>query len=170
VSALESAAEDAVPNADCAQRALAGEQEEGQVTGSSGVGLVPVRKLDVCRVDLLQVSDQWHAQVARSAATAEDERVHRPEPSRQRHPLGIGDDPPHLAERRLASDIAVRAQEHRHGADAAERDGQRERARAGSHQHADVLALAHADRDQSAHDVVDPIVGRAGVVGAVLEQ
>ena len=38
------------------------------------------------------------------------------------------------------------------------------------HQHADVLALAHADRDQAADDVVDPLVDLAGGVGAVLEQ
>ena len=43
-------------------------------------------------------------------------------------------------------------------------------ARAGAHQHPDMLSLPHADRDQAADDVVDPLPDLAGAVGAVLEQ
>ena len=76
----------------------------------------------------------------------------------------------HLAERGLARELAVGAQQNRHGAEPVERDDQRQRARAWPHQDADVLALADADRDQAADDVVDPLADLAGVVGAVLEQ
>src|SRR5262249_17839906 len=39
-----------------------------------------------------------------------------------------------------------------------------------AHEHANVLALTYADRDQPAHHVVDPLSDLSGVVRAVLEQ
>ncbi len=92
------------------------------------------------------------------------------DPGRERRPLGVGDDPLDLAELGLAGHVAVGPQQHRDRAEPADRDDERERARPAAHQHADVLALANADRDQPADDVVDPLVDLPGAVAAILEQ
>ena len=58
----------------------------------------------------------------------------------------------------------------RDGAEPVERGDDDERARPRRHQHADVLALAHADVQQAGDDVVDARPCRPVRVRAVLEQ
>ena len=66
--------------------------------------------------------------------------------------------------------IAVGPHQHRDRAEPVQGDDRGQRARARLHQHADVLALAHADLEQAPDDVVDPLVDRRAGVAAVLEQ
>ena len=134
-----------------------------------GFGVYQRGQIDRLGVDLLHVR-QRQAEVADLAAAAEDERVDvaEVEPGGELGVLGVGDDPLDLAELGLLRRVAVGAQEDGDGADPAQRGDHGERARAGPHQHADVLALADAERDQAADDVVDPGVDRGAVVGAVL--
>ncbi len=82
-----------------------------------GIGAVPARQRDGIGVDLLHVGRQRHAEIARAAAAAEHERVDAAEPRRERRALGVGDDPLHLPELGLRASVAVRAQQHRHGAE-----------------------------------------------------
>ncbi len=84
--------------------------------------------------------------------------------------LGVGDDAGDVPERRLALDVAVGAHQHGDGTDAVERRDHDEGARPGRHQHADVVALAHADRQQAGDDVVDALLARRMGVRAVLEE
>ena len=88
------------------------------------------------------------------------------EAGRELVPLGVGDDSLHLAELELAGDVPVWSQQHRDRAESVQRDREGNRARTGPHQHAHVLALAHADRDQAANDVVDSLVDLPGGVRA----
>ena len=62
-----------------------------------------------------------------------------------------------LAELGLAAGVAVGAHQHGDGAEPAERRDDGQRARARLHQDADVLALADADLEQPADDVVDAV-------------
>ena len=137
----------------------------------SRVGAVPGRQPDRGRVDLLHVGRHLerrgraghHRRRARTCA-----RVAEPAAGAARSGSAmIRRTWPSAASR---ASVAVGPQQHRDRAEPAERGDQRQRARPRAHQHADVLALAHADRDQPANDVVDPLVDLAGGVGAVLEQ
>ena len=110
------------------------------------------------------------AQVALLAAAAEHQHLRRPRLERPAGQLGVGDDPGHLSELGLTLDGPVRAHQHRHRPEPVERRDDREPARAGAHQHPDVLALAHPEREQSADDVVDPALGLGVGVSAVLEE
>jgi hypothetical protein len=62
--------------------------------------------------------------------------------------LGVGDHAGDLAQFGLAGERVSRAQEHGDGAEPVQRGHGGERARAGAHEHPDVVAAAHADRDQ----------------------
>ena len=84
--------------------------------------------------------------------------------------LGVGDDPRDAAELGLALDRAVGAHQHGDRPEPVERRDHGEAARPGAHQHPDVLALADAEREQAADDVVDPALDRLVRVGAVLEE
>ena len=102
------------------------------------------------------------AEVARAAAAAEHERVQRAEPRGQRGALGVGDDPlrPGRAPPRARASPSGRsstdtAPSRLIATTSASALGPR------PHQHADVLALADADRDQAADDVVDPLADLA---------
>jgi hypothetical protein len=92
------------------------------------------------------------------------------QPGRERGALGVGDDPLHLSELGLARRVAVGPEQHRDRTDTADRDHQREGARARAHHHADMFSAPNADRDQAPDDVVDPLVDLARVVRPVLEQ
>ena len=149
--------------------ALAGEEDEGEVRGAAGVGPVPGRQLHLVGIDPLHV-DHLAAEVALLAAAAEHEHLRRTRFQGAGGELGVGDDPGHLAELGLAGDRSVGAHQHGDRAEPVERRDHREAARPGAHQHADVLALVDADRDQTADDGVDPVLRRLVGVGAVLEQ
>ena len=91
-------------------------------------------------------------------------------PGDERRVLWVGDHALDLTEFHLEPYVAVRANQHGHAAEPVDRHGQRQSTGSRAHQDADVLALAHADRDQATDDVVDPLVGLLGGVGAILEQ
>ena len=56
------------------------------------------------------------------------------------------------------------------GAEPAQRGDDGERAGPGAHQHADAVALAHADLDQALHHAVDAVLDLALAVRPVAEQ
>ena len=87
------------------------------------------------------------AEVALLAAAAEHQHLAAAGLAGAAGELGVGDDPGHLAELGLAGDRAVGAHQHGDRAEPVERRDHREPARPGAHQHADVLALADAERD-----------------------
>jgi hypothetical protein len=109
-------------------------------------------------------------EVARLAAAAQHERVHGSQRRGRLPVLEVGDDARDAAQLGLAHQVAVGAQQHRHRADAVERRRDRQRAGAVVHQQPDVLALAHADGQQAADDVVDALLHRAVRARAVLEE
>ena len=163
-----------MPNADSAQRrlrdpahpgalALPGEHDECDVAGSARVGSVPAaaarpRSGSICSMSVVS----GRAEVARASTAAQHEVCSSPRSAARRGALGVGDDPLDLAELGLARDVAVGTQQHGDGAEAAQRDDHGECARTRAHQHADVLSAPHADRDQAADDVVDPLVDVLG--------
>ncbi len=75
-----------------------------------------------------------------------------------------------LAELGLADVVAVGAHQHRDGPEPVQGGDRGQRARPRLHEHADVLALAHADLEQPVDDVVDPLVDGRPRVAAVLEE
>ena len=141
--------------------ALAGEEDEGEVAGAARVGRVPGRELDLVGVDPLHVDRRRRAEVALLAAAAEHQHLAdaglagaaRRARGRRRSAVTS----PSSASR---STGAVGAQQHGDRAEAAQRRDDRERARPRAHQHADVLALADAEREQAADDVVDAVLDR----------
>ena len=179
VSAGDSAADDAVPNADSAPPpvgdparpqvlAVTGEHDEREVTGPSRVRPVPGGDVHLVRVEGLHVGQR--AALAASGA-AEQVRLDTVQPRGEARVLGVGDHPGGAAEPRLGGRVAVRAQQHRDGAEPAQRDDQRERGRPGAHQHADRLTAPHPDVDQAADDGVDAVLGgRVRVRAAPVEE
>ena len=83
---------------------------------------------------------------------------------------GVGDDLGHSPEPDLGSQVGVRLQQNRDGAQPRQRGDGDQRARPGLHQHADVFTLAHTDRDQAAHHIVDTTVHRLVGVNATVEE
>ena len=66
--------------------------------------------------------------------------------------------------------VGVGRHQHRHRAQPRQRGDGDQRTGPGLHQHTDAIALAHADLDQAAHDVVDAAVDRLVGVHAPVEQ
>ena len=142
-----------------------GERHERDVFGQSRVGPIPAGQLDLVRVDLLHVD---HVVVAGQQvqiagfATAEHQNLQR----QSAGGLEIGrvrEDLADTAEPRRRGEVGVGRHQHRDRAEPRQRRDGHQRARAGFHQHPDAVALADADLDQAAHDVVD--AGVDGVVG-----
>ena len=111
---------------DSGRLALPREQQEGEISGLSRVGLEPGRQRHRTRVDLLQIGRLRDPEIASSAAAAEHERLDGLDARRELRALRIGDDQPDLADRRLAGDIAIGAQHHRDGPEPVDRDHDRE--------------------------------------------
>ena len=181
MSVLVSAAEEAVPNADSAQRRLVirlarvrsplpVKRMKARSPARPGVGrgTRPARWTASGSIRSMSIRPGGEPAVLAAAAEHVDLQA-----GRVRGRLGVlrvGDDPPRLAELGLAGGIAVGAHQHRDRAEPVQRGDDRQRARARLHQHADVLALADADLEQPADDVVDPLLDRRVGVGAVLEE
>ena len=149
--------------------ALAGEQDERQLEGPARVGLIPGRYRHLVGIDPLHV-DHLRPEVALLAAPAQHQHLGGAGRAGPIGELGVGDDPGHRAELGLALDRAVGAHQHRDRAEPVERRQHRQSARAGAHQHPDVLAVADSERQQATDDVVDPLLDRLMRVDAVLEQ
>ena len=82
----------------------------------------------------------------------------------------VGDDLAHSPEPDRSGQVDVGLQQHSDGAQPGQRCDGHQRARPGFHQHANVFALTHPDRDQAAHHIVDTPVHRFVGVNASIEE
>ena len=148
--------------------ARAGEENEGEVARAAGIRLVPAWDLHLVRVNPLHV-DHSAAKIARSRSASQDQDLHTRLDGLV-HVLGVGHDAADLAELRFALHVAVGAKQDADGAQPVQGGDDGERGGPRLHQDPDVLALVDAERDQAAHDGVDPVLGGGVGVGAVLEE
>ena len=149
--------------------APAREQDERQVFCSTRVGQVPGRNPHSVGVDALHVGHPW-AEVPLVAASTQHIDGHRGGVDGQRAVLGVGHDPVHLTEPHLAGDVGAGSEHHGDGSQPTEGRHRSEAGWAGVHQHTNVFALAHPNRDQALHHVVDANLGVRVAVAAALEQ
>ena len=102
-------------------------------------------------------------------AAAEHQHPQRQLP-RRLEIAGVGDDVGNPAEPRGLGQVGVGGHQHGDRAEPRQRRDRDQRAGPGLHQDADVRALAHADLDEPADDVVDAAVHRLVGVHAAVEQ
>jgi hypothetical protein len=149
--------------------AAAGEQDEREVLGPPGIGLVPRGQRNGVGVDRLHVVDR-RTEVAWPPAAAQDVDPYALDCGGLLAVLGVGDDAAHPSQRDLAGQRTVGSQQHRHRTEPVEGGHDAQCARTGVHEDADVGAAADTDLDEPADDVVDPLVGGGVGVAATLEE
>lgn len=148
-----------------------GDQDVGQLAGQTRIRPVPGGQVDRGRIDLLHVHDvrtRGHVQTAR-VATAQHQHP-MPGGGRTGQVLRIRDQQLRTGQFDLRGQFAAGRQQHRDRAEPRERRDGRQRAGPGLHHHADPGGRAHAERDQTAHHIVDALVDRLLGVHAVVEE